>query len=166
MKAMVVYETLTGRTARTAQLIAANLRAAGVTVTAVSNVTDIDLQALADADTVIVGTWVDGLIFFGQRPGRQGRLWSLPALAGKQAVVYVTYAIDAGKALDKLTAIVESRGAAVLGGLTIRRDDLDGGARELVDGLLNATPSQGAEGAATEGTATEGAGAEESPQAV
>ena len=141
MKAIVVYESLTGKTAKAANLIAANLVAAGVAVTAVSNVTDIDLQALADADVVIVGTWVDGLVFFGQRPGRQGRLWGLPALAGKQALVYVTYAIDAGKALDKLTAIVQSRGAEVLGGMTIRRDDLAGGAKEFADRLVANVPA-------------------------
>ena len=141
MKAIVVYESLTGKTAKAANLIAADLAAAGVPVTAVSNVTDIDLQALAEADLVIVGTWVDGLVFFGQRPGRQGRLWGLPALAGKQAVVYVTYAIDAGKALDKLTAIVQSRGAEVLGGMTIRRDDLAGGAKEFVERLVANVPT-------------------------
>ena len=101
-------------------------------MTAVSNVTDINLQALSEADTVIVGTWVDGLLFVGQRPGRQGRLWALPALSGKRALVFVTYAIDPGKTLDKLMRIVESSGAEVLGGLQIRRDDLDGGARDFV----------------------------------
>jgi flavodoxin len=141
MKAIVLYESLTGKTARTAQLIAARLQAAGVGVTAVCNVTDIDLQALASADLVIVGTWVDGLVFFGQRPGRQGRLWALPALSGKRAAVYVTYAIDSGKALEKLMRIVESRGAEVLGGLTIRRDDLEGGAQEFVERLVANVPS-------------------------
>jgi hypothetical protein len=136
VKAVVLYESLTGKTARTAELIAANLRAAGVPVLAVNNVTDVDLQALAAADMVIVGTWVDGFFFVGQRPGRQGRLWGLPALAGKQSVVFVTYAIDAGKTLDKLVRIVESRGAEVLGGLQIRRDDLEGGAKDFVDRLL------------------------------
>ena len=141
MKAIVLYESLTGTTARTARLIGAYLQQAGVMVTAVSNVTDINLQALADADTVIVGTWVDGLLFVGQRPGRQGRLWALPALSGKRALVFVTYAIDAGRTLDKLVRIVESRGAEVLGGLQIRRDDLDGGARDFVDRLLAAVPA-------------------------
>jgi hypothetical protein len=141
MKAIVLYESLTGTTARTARLIGGYLQQAGVTVTAVSNVTDINLQALADADTVIVGTWVDGLLFVGQRPGRQGRLWALPALSGKRALVFVTYAIDAGRTLDKLVRIVESRGAEVLGGLQIRRDDLDGGARDFVDRLLAAVPA-------------------------
>ena len=141
MKAIVVYESLTGKTAKAAQLIAGNFRAAGVEVTAVSNVTDIDLQALAAADLVVVGTWVDGLVFFGQKPGRQGRLWGLPALAGKQALVFLTYAIDAGHALDKLTRIVESRGAEVLGGLQIRRDDLEGGAADFVARALAGLPS-------------------------
>ena len=141
MKAIVLYESLTGKTARTAHLIAQHLLAADVTVTAVNNVTDINLQALSDADTVIVGTWVDGLLFVGQKPGRQGRLWGLPALAGKRALVFITYAIDPGKTLDKLTRIVESRGAEVLGGLQIRRDDLEGGARDFVQRLLAAVPA-------------------------
>jgi flavodoxin len=141
MKAIVLYESLTGKTAKTARLIGARLQAAGVGVTAVCNVTDIDLQALADADLVVVGTWVDGMVFFGQRPGRQGRLWALPALSGKRAAVYVTYAIDSGKALEKLMRIVESRGAEMLGGLTIRRDDLEGGAQEFVDRLVANVPT-------------------------
>jgi hypothetical protein len=141
VKAVVLYESLTGKTARTAELIGQYLREAGVPVLAVNNVVDIDLQALAEADLVIVGSWVDGLVFFGQKPGRQGRLWALPALAGKRAVVYLTYAINAGNALDKLVRIVESRGAEVLGGLQIRRDDLDGGARDFVDRLLANVPA-------------------------
>ncbi len=51
----------------------------------------------------------------------------MPALAGKQAVVYLTYAIDPGKALQKLSDAVAARGAEVLGGQTIRRDKLDDG---------------------------------------
>lgn len=141
MKAIVLYESLTGKTAKTAHLIGGYLQQSGITVTSVCNVTDIDLQALSEADTVIVGTWVDGLIFFGQRPGRQGRLWGLPVLSGKRAFVYLTYAVDAGKTLDKLVRIVESRGAEVLGGLQIRRDDLDGGARDFVARLVAAVPS-------------------------
>ena len=43
----------------------------------------IDYQALSDADLVIVGSWVDGLILVGQRPGRLGRITAMPALAGQ-----------------------------------------------------------------------------------
>ncbi|HLT16806.1 MAG TPA: flavodoxin family protein [Acidimicrobiales bacterium] len=138
MRAVVIYESLTGNTARAGQAIAAQLSAAGVPTTA-HPITAIDYQALADADLVIVGSWVDGLILFGQRPGRLGRITSMPTLVGKKAVVYVTYAIDAGKSLQKLHDAVADRGAEVLGGIRIRRDRLDEGVAELVDRVLAVT---------------------------
>jgi len=138
VRAVVIYESLTGNTAKAGQAIAAELTAAGVPTTA-HPITAIDYQALADADLVIVGSWVDGLILFGQRPGRMGRIVSMPTLVGKKAVVYVTYAIDAGRSLQKLADAVADRGAEVLGGIRIRRDKLDEGVAELVDRVLAVT---------------------------
>jgi hypothetical protein len=65
----------------------------------------------------------------------------LPVLHGKKAVVFCTFAINAGKTLEKLVAIVESRGAEVVGGQTMRRDHLDRSATEFVDRLVAAVPS-------------------------
>ena len=64
---------------------------------------------------------------------------TMPALAGKKAAVYVTYALNAGKALQKLSDAVADRGADVLGGTTIRRDRIDAGVTDFVDRLLAAT---------------------------
>lgn len=138
MNAVVIYESLTGNTAKAGRAIAAGLTAEGVPTRAFP-ITKIDYQALADADLVIVGSWVDGLILVGQRPGRLGRITSMPALAGKKAVVYLTYAIDAGRSLEKLSAAVAARGADVLGGQTIRRDRLDRGVAELVERVVAVT---------------------------
>jgi hypothetical protein len=138
VQAVVIYESLTGNTAKAGRAIAAGLTAEGVPARAFP-ITRIDYQALADADLVVVGSWVDGLIFVGQRPGRLGRITSMPALAGKKAVVYVTYAIDPGKSLQKLSDAVEARGADVLGGETIRRDKLETGVQHLVDRILAVT---------------------------
>jgi hypothetical protein len=135
VEAVVIYESLTGNTAAAGQAIAASLTAAGVPTTAFP-VGQINHQALSRAELVIVGTWVDGLILVGQRPGRMGRISSLPTLADKKAVVYVTYAIKAGKALQKLSDAVAARGADVIGGQTIRRDRLDAGVEDLVDRIL------------------------------
>lgn len=135
MEAVVIYESLTGNTARAGQAIAALLTAEGLPTRAFP-ITAIDYQALSQAELVIVGSWTDGLIFVGQRPGRVGRIASMPALAGKQAVVYLTYAIDPGKALHKLASAVEARGAEVIGGETIRRDKLDAGVADLVERIL------------------------------
>lgn len=137
--AVVIYESLTGNTAKAGHAIAAGLTAEGLPTRAFP-ITKIDYQALADANLVIVGSWVDGLIFVGQRPGRLGRITAMPALAGKQAVVYLTYAIDAGKALQKLSNAVEARGAEVLGGETIRRDKLETGVADFIDRVLAVAP--------------------------
>jgi flavorubredoxin len=140
MNAAIIYESFTGNTRRTAHLIAQELAKAGVNAS-VSPITSVDYQALEVADLVIVGTWTDGMVIAGQRPGRAARLRHLPVLDRKRCLVYITYAIDPGKALQKLTRIIEERGANVLGGMAIKRNDLEGGARDFVARLLDAIPA-------------------------
>lgn len=136
MKAVVIYESLTGNTRKAAGFIGAELERRGVETT-VANITSVPYQDLAEADLVVVGSWTDGLVLFGQRPGRSGRLRKLPYISGKRCVVFCTYAIDAGNVLDKMVAMMEERGAEVLGGMTIKRDDLAGGAIDFVDRVLD-----------------------------
>jgi flavodoxin len=136
MKAVIIYESLTGNTRRAAGLIADALYRHRVGARLCSAAT-VDQRAIADADLVIVGTWTDGLLVVGQRPGRKGRLKKLPDLDGKRCAVFCTYAIDSGKTLQKLTAVVEGRGGDVLGGMAIRRDRLETGAVEFVDRLTD-----------------------------
>jgi flavorubredoxin len=138
--AVLIYESLTGNTAKAGRAIAAGLTEQGLPTQAFP-IKSIDYQALSDADLVIVGSWVDGLIVVGQRPGRLGRVKAMPALAGKRAVVYLTYAIDPGKALQKMSDAVAARGAEVLGGQTIRRDKLEEGVADFVDRVLQVTSS-------------------------
>jgi hypothetical protein len=137
MQAVLIYESLTGNTRKAGELIAAKLAAQGVTAVACP-VDRIDYQALSRADLVIVGSWTDGIFVVGQRPGRAHRLRAMPVLDGKRALVYCTYAINPGKVLDKMTAILEDRGATVLGGMAIRRDKLDDGTTDFVARLLDA----------------------------
>jgi hypothetical protein len=137
MRTIVIYESLTGHTRTAAGLIANGLIRAGHPAT-VCPTSAIDLQALAEADLVVIGTWTDGAIFIGQRPGGARRLRKLPALAGKRCVVFVTYAIDHGPVLAKLSALVAERGGEVAGAMAIRRNRLEAGAQELVDRLLGA----------------------------
>ena len=137
MRAAVIYESLTGNTRKAAGYIAAELERGGISTT-VSPTTAIDYQALEDADLVVLGTWTDGLVLFGQRPGRTGRLRKLPYISGKKCAVFVTYSIDAGNVLDKFVALAEERGGDVLGGMTIRRDKLAEGAQDFAGRLLDA----------------------------
>lgn len=135
MRGVVIYESLTGHTRDAGQRIAARLTERGVPTIA-CGVTAIDYQALSSADLVIVGSWTDGIFVVGQRPGRAARLVRMPTLEGKRCLVYCTYALNPGKVLEKMTAIVEGRGGTVLGGMAIRRDRIAQGVEEFVDRVL------------------------------
>ena len=135
---MVIYESLTGNTRKAAGLIGAQLAGGGLDVINLSPANAVDLQALSAAELVVVGTWTDGILVVGQRPGRAARLQQLPAMRGKRAVVYCTYAINPGKTIDKMMGIVGGRGADVIGGLALHRRHLDDGARDFADRLLGA----------------------------
>lgn len=135
VRTVVVYESLTGTTREAAELIGAELRAQGAEAV-VCPIDDVDLTALAAADLVVVGSWVDGFIFVGQRPGRAGRLRGLPVIDGKKAAVFCTYAVDPGKTLTKLSDLVAERGGDVVGGIAIHRRKLEEGVTDLVDRLL------------------------------
>lgn len=138
MNVLVIHESLTGNTARAADLMGAEFRAAGHDTT-VTPTTDLRLQSVIDADLVIVGTWVDGLVLFGHRPGGAGKLNSnLPTMWDKPTYAFVTYAINAGNALGGLTSLLESKGADVRGGLALHRKHLDTDAPDFVDGVLAA----------------------------
>jgi menaquinone-dependent protoporphyrinogen IX oxidase len=140
MNVVVLYESMTGNTRRAAELIGGAAAATGASV-AVYPVTSPNLHQLSVADLVFVGTWVDGLVLFGQRPGRASRLWKLPVLDHKPVAVFCTYAINAGKALDKTVRILEAKGARVVGSRQFRRDRLEDGVAEFVESVLQAVPA-------------------------
>ena len=140
MRAVVIYESLTGNTARAAGLIGEAARAEGVDV-AVYPITNIGLKDLAEADIVFVGTWVDGLVLFGHRPGRAGRLRSMPVIDGKRAAAFMTYAIHAGKALERFERVLEERGATVVASRLLRRDHLTDGIHDFVRQALATVPA-------------------------
>jgi hypothetical protein len=136
MRAAVAYESMTGNTKRAAELIARGLARNGIE-TSTFPVTEPDYNALSAADLVIVGTWTDGFVLFGHRPGRSGRLRRFPPIWDKRCVLFVTYALHEGNVLRKFQRLMESRGATVIGGMAIRRDKLDAGARDFVERLLD-----------------------------
>jgi hypothetical protein len=140
MNVVVIYESMTGNTRREAELIAGAVAAKGATVS-LRPITAINLKELADADVVFLGTWVDGLVFFGHRPGRAGRFWKMPVIDHKKTAVFMTYAVRAGKALDRFVALVEAKGGHVVGRAMFRRDHLDDGTEDFVNRVLAAVPA-------------------------
>lgn len=134
--AIVLVESLTGNTWKAGEKIAANLQQAGWGVSSVCSVRKPDLHALEIADLVLLGSWTDGIFVAAQRPGGAGHLWSMPSISGKKAAGFCTYALNPGKVPAKMSGILESKGATVLGGLALHRKKLDQHAEEYVSRLL------------------------------
>jgi hypothetical protein len=60
---------------------------------------------------------------------------------GKRVAAFMTYAIHAGKALDRFAEVLEERGATVVGGALLRRDRLEEGIDDFVRGALATVPA-------------------------
>lgn len=138
MKAALLVESLTGNTWRAAELIGDGLAQEGWTITGLSRVRTPDLASIQQADIVLVGTWTHGLFLVGQAPWAAGDIANLPTMRGKKAACFLTYALDAGKSLDRLSTSVSQTGADVVGGLQIKRNRLAEHADAFVGRLLGA----------------------------
>ena len=137
MQIAVVYASRTGNTRRAAELIGSAIESRGHAVS-VQPVDALDFKALADADLVVLGTWVAGHFVIGQKPGDARRLARVPKLTGKPVAIFLTYAINPGRALSKLEAVLSREGADVVGGYAWKRTALPAGIEDFVDGILAA----------------------------
>lgn len=121
MKVAVVYESRTGNTAEQAELIGAAVQELGHEV-GVFTTSNVNLDYLSDVDMVFLGTWTDGVIIAGHRPGDAGKLLDMPGIWGKPTAGFVTYALHAGNVVDKVGDVVKLLGGEWLGGRAFRRD--------------------------------------------
>jgi hypothetical protein len=142
MKAAVLIESLTGNTWKAGELVAADLQQEGWSITGLSAVRSPDHASIQAADIVLIGTWVHGLFVIGQAPWGIGSISQLPAMQGKQAAVFCTFALNPAKTLDKMTAAVTGLGADVIGGLALNRSKLEAHAEEFAARLVDNVPAR------------------------
>ncbi len=143
MQIAVVYASRTGNTRRAAELIGSAVEERGHTVS-IQSVDGLDYKALADADLVVLGTWVAGHFVIGQKPGDARRLAKIPKLTGKPVGLFLTYAINPGSALGKFEKALQREGADVVGGFAWKRTALPAGIEDFVDGILGAVKTASA----------------------
>ena len=137
MNVVVIHQSRTGNTRRAAELIGGAVAATGATV-AVRSVGNLDYAELALADLVFVGTWVDGLVLFGHRPGDAGKISQIPPLWDKKVVAFMTHALNPGNAADKLAALLSGNGAEVVAARSLNRRRLEVEAPAFVAEVLAA----------------------------
>ena len=138
VKAAILVESLTGNTWKAAEKTADLLAQERWTITGLSKVARPDLTAIQDADVVLIGSWVHGAFVFGQAPWAVNSIANLPAMRGKKAAAFCTFALSPGGALDKLTQAVGDTGAYVVGGLAISRSKLDQHSEIFAERLVDA----------------------------
>ena len=63
---------------------------------------------------------------------------NLPTMRGKRIAGFLTYALDAGRSLDRMSTAMGSTGAEVIGGLLIKRSRIEEHCDAFVDRLLGA----------------------------
>ncbi len=124
MKAVVIFESRTGNTQRAAEMIGGELQGAGAEV-AVRPVGGLKLTEIAEADLLAVGTWVDGLVLFGHRPGGTAKLMTLPSLHHKPVAAFATYKWYPGNCIDQLADLLAYKGADVVHRQAFNKKHLD-----------------------------------------
>lgn len=137
MKAVVLYESRTGNTRRAAEYVAGAVQAAGGEVT-IRPVDDPPMDDIANADIVFIGTWVDGAIIAGHRPGGQRNMNTLPGLWDIPVAGFMTYAVYPGKVTGSLARYLEKKGASVVLARAFHRKRLPDGIAEFVADALAA----------------------------
>jgi len=142
MKAAILIESLTGNTQRAGELIGADLQQEGWSITGLSNVRQPDFGSIQDAEIVLIGTWVHGLFVVAQAPWGLGAISKLPAMRGKLAATFCTFALNPGKTLDTLDRAVSALGAEVIGGLALHRSQLAAHSEEFAARLIANVPSR------------------------
>jgi len=137
VKAAILVESLTGNTWTAAEKVADLLAQERWTITGLSKVKQPDYASIQQADLILVGTWVHGAFLFAQAPWAVSNIANLPTMRGKKAACFLTFALDAGKSIDKLADALRQTGADVAGGLEVKRSHLDEHTDLFVERLLD-----------------------------
>ncbi|MHB8262985.1 MAG: flavodoxin family protein [Acidimicrobiales bacterium] len=139
MNVLVTYESRGGRTKNIAQSISEDAARKGHTAT-VKSMAATSPDEIAQADCIVVGTWVEGFILFGVHPAHAATSWvsALPSLEGKSASVFCTYAVNPRSSLDELKKGLESRGAKIGASQAFHGSRKKEGIGAFVDAALSA----------------------------
>ena len=122
MRVLVLYESHRGFTLTVARGLRDELRALGADAST-APLRNVDAGTVAASESLVVGTWVKGLLIAGVGPatGTYQGIQRLPHLDGRPTVMFCTCAFSARHTLDTLGDWLEDRGADVRGRVVFRR---------------------------------------------
>jgi flavodoxin len=112
---LIAYDSAGGRTEALAREIAEALEHLSVRATA-RRLCDVGLNEIVDVDLLVIGTWVEGFLFYGVGPAKStsAALRALPELRGVQVATFCSYGFNPASTLAQLRSQLEERGASVV----------------------------------------------------
>ncbi len=122
MKVLIAYDSRKGTTRAVAERIALIAQGSTANVT-VSHVGAISPSEAADADVLFLGAWTHGMFVIGVGPSDGAVQWAsgLPSLDGTLAAVFCTYDLNPRGTLTALAALLQAKGALVVGSHASKR---------------------------------------------
>ena len=132
-KAVVLYYSHKGKTARYAREIAMYLWSKGLSVS-LSAVTDYDPARLGEADFLITGCWTCGWFVVGQRPHERWRDFS------RGIAVFTTYKIRTGSLFRRMREVLGLTGRDEVPCLASRSGLLTEADKSRLDLFINSSP--------------------------
>ncbi|NCF67841.1 MAG: hypothetical protein GWP61_17895 [Chloroflexi bacterium] len=137
MNIAIVYDSMTGTTAKAAEAMGKSMEEQGHQCQ-VQSLSQADPTNVSEADLICVGTWVKGLFIIRQHPteGTINFIEMLGNLSGKNAVVFCTYKLAAGSSLRQMAKALEGKGAKVIGQFKYRGPDPDSKFASFVTSLI------------------------------
>src|SRR5207245_7417619 len=133
----VAYDSRTGNTRRVAERV--GLVAQGTTPrVSVEDVSALRPEAALEADVLFLGAWVDGFVLIGVGPSGKAVAWarSLPALDGRLAATFCTFGVNPKRSLGKLSDLLSSKGAIVLGEHASKRSNVLSGVEDFARDVM------------------------------
>jgi flavodoxin len=126
MDIAIVYDSMTGTTAKAAEAMGKMMEEQGHQCR-VHSLSQVDLAEVLEADLICVGSWVKGLFIIMQHPteGSINFINLLDDLSGKNALVFCTYKLAAGSTLRQMAKALENKGAKVVGQFKYRGPEPD-----------------------------------------
>ncbi len=137
--AVVIYESAGGNTKKAATVVAQSLSTRGFDARAIST-TVAKSSDLLDADLIVFGTWVEGLLLAKVHPAEKATRYigTLPPLNGKDVACFVTFGLNPKQSAGELSEAFARLGANVLASAAISSKHLISGAQAFARSVQGA----------------------------
>ncbi len=126
--ALVVYDSLGGKTAKVAQTIESRLVGEGLEARCKS-ISSVSTSDIIWSDTIVLATWVEGMVIANVKVSKKTRQWidKLSYLGKKPVLLTCTYGVSPKNALEKAAKALEAKGAVVsiVGGIRTSSKNVD-----------------------------------------